>query len=142
WSRTLSACRTSWLQPASHPTNCGAARASRPCTSQPSSTSCRTNRRCWSLRHMPAARRSSYNRRWHSCRPDRCNEGGMEDGEIGRLRIGIDLGGTKIEGVALDSNGSVRARERIATPRNDYAATIVAIRDLVRLLRERGGAGH
>lgn len=66
----------------------------------------------------------------------------MRDGEVGRLRIGIDLGGTKIEGVALDTDGTVRARERIAAPRNDYAATITAIRDLVRLLRERGGAGQ
>jgi fructokinase len=48
----------------------------------------------------------------------------------GRLRIGIDLGGTKIEGLALGPEGE-RARLRIAAPRNDYAATVGAIRDLV-----------
>ncbi|MGE0446054.1 MAG: ROK family protein, partial [Vicinamibacterales bacterium] len=46
------------------------------------------------------------------------------------MRIGIDVGGTKIEGIALD--GSVeRARIRIPTPRGDYAATIEAIAALV-----------
>jgi fructokinase len=47
------------------------------------------------------------------------------------LRIGIDLGGTKIEGIALDPSGVERARHRVATPRGDYQATILAIRDLV-----------
>ena len=47
------------------------------------------------------------------------------------MRIGIDLGGTKIEGIALDTGGVERARHRVATPRGDYQATILAIRDLV-----------
>ena len=55
-------------------------------------------------------------------------------------RIGVDLGGTKIEGLLLDSDGQERARHRVATPRNDYAATIQAIRDLV--LRLEAGAGE
>jgi fructokinase len=46
------------------------------------------------------------------------------------LRIGIDLGGSKIEGVSLDSEASGLARYRVTTPRNDYAATIAAIVDL------------
>lgn len=46
------------------------------------------------------------------------------------LRIGIDLGGTKIEGVVLDAQGAVRAQERIATPR-EYDATVHAITELV-----------
>jgi fructokinase len=47
------------------------------------------------------------------------------------LRIGIDLGGTKIELVALDSAGHVIWRERVPTPKDDYEATILAMRDLV-----------
>ncbi|WP_137178733.1 ROK family protein [Roseomonas sp. AR75] len=45
-------------------------------------------------------------------------------------RIGVDLGGTKIEVAALDSSGTVRLRRRVATPR-DYAAGIAAIAGLV-----------
>ena len=48
------------------------------------------------------------------------------------MRIGIDLGGTKIEAVAFDGSGSDRFRRRIATPRDDYDATIEAICGLVR----------
>ncbi len=47
------------------------------------------------------------------------------------MRIGIDLGGTKIEIVALDRGGEPLVRERVATPRSDYDATVIAIRDLV-----------
>lgn len=47
------------------------------------------------------------------------------------MRIGIDLGGTKIEGIALDDQGQELFRDRIATPQHDYAATISAITDLV-----------
>ncbi len=47
------------------------------------------------------------------------------------MRIGIDLGGTKIEIAALDADGSVALRERHASPVGDYAKTVHAIRDLV-----------
>lgn len=47
------------------------------------------------------------------------------------MRIGIDLGGTKIEGVALDKNGNELARKRVPTPKGDYPATLMAVRDLV-----------
>jgi fructokinase len=47
------------------------------------------------------------------------------------MRIGIDLGGTKIEGVVLDDGGAIRFRERRATPRGDYEGTIDALVDLV-----------
>jgi fructokinase len=47
-----------------------------------------------------------------------------------RIRIGIDLGGTKIEVIALDPGGCELYRKRIATPR-DYAGTLEAIRALV-----------
>jgi fructokinase len=55
------------------------------------------------------------------------------------MRIGIDLGGTKIEGVVLDVEGHERGRERLATPRGDYDATIAAIAGLVRTLEQRYG---
>ena len=47
------------------------------------------------------------------------------------LRIGVDLGGTKIEAIALDADSSIRARHRVPTPRNDYDATLEAIAALV-----------
>lgn len=46
-------------------------------------------------------------------------------------RIGIDLGGTKIEIVALDDAGIERFRRRIATPRDDYEGTLSAVATLV-----------
>jgi len=46
------------------------------------------------------------------------------------LRIGIDLGGTKIEAILLDGSGGVVSRERVATPR-DYEDTVSTIADLV-----------
>jgi len=50
------------------------------------------------------------------------------------MRIGIDLGGTKIEGIALDSHGLEIARRRIPTPERDYAATVDAVCTLVQEL--------
>ena len=47
------------------------------------------------------------------------------------MRIGIDLGGTKIEGIALDAEGRERFRRRVPTPRGDYGATIEAVASLV-----------
>ena len=46
------------------------------------------------------------------------------------MRIGVDLGGTKIEAIALDGAREV-FRKRIPTPRGDYAATLRAVADLV-----------
>jgi fructokinase len=46
------------------------------------------------------------------------------------LRIGVDLGGTKIEAIALEGSREV-FRKRVATPRGDYGATLGAIRSLV-----------
>jgi fructokinase len=56
------------------------------------------------------------------------------------LRIGIDLGGTKIAGLAFDGADQVVAQERIDTPRDDYDATIAAIAALVARLQAAGGA--
>lgn len=47
------------------------------------------------------------------------------------LRLGIDLGGTKIEGVILDSNNAVIAKQRIPAPQGDYRATLAAVAGLV-----------
>jgi fructokinase len=57
---------------------------------------------------------------------------------VGPLRLGIDLGGTKIEGVALDGSREL-ARIRVDTPRDDYAATIGAIADVVNALERDSG---
>ena len=47
------------------------------------------------------------------------------------MRIGIDLGGTKIEGVAIDGDRRERVRRRIASPRGDYANTLTAVTGLI-----------
>lgn len=57
-----------------------------------------------------------------------------------RLRIGIDLGGTKIAGIALDEAGAVLAERRVLTPREDYSGTLQAIVDLVEGLEIEAGA--
>jgi fructokinase len=54
------------------------------------------------------------------------------------LRIGVDLGGTKIEGVAMEAAREY-ARERLPTPREDYAGTVRAIVDLVHRLEATAG---
>jgi len=56
-----------------------------------------------------------------------------------RPRIGIDLGGTKIEGVLLDERGALLRSLRVATPRNDYAGTIDAVAELVEQLERDVG---
>jgi fructokinase len=47
------------------------------------------------------------------------------------FRIGVDLGGTKIEAIALADDGSIPVRLRVPTPRHDYAATLAAMATLV-----------
>ena len=56
-------------------------------------------------------------------------------------RIGLDLGGSKIEGILMDPGATELARYRVATPRNDYAATIAAIVDLTARLKQGITAG-
>lgn len=48
--------------------------------------------------------------------------------------LGIDLGGTKIEGIVLDDAGHERVRRRVPTPKGDYRATVEAIALLVAAL--------
>lgn len=58
------------------------------------------------------------------------------------MRIGIDLGGTKIEVIALSDQGETLFRHRVPTPRDDYPQTIEAIAGLVALAEEStGGQG-
>jgi fructokinase len=57
------------------------------------------------------------------------------------MRIGVDLGGTKIEAIALDVAGAVLARRRVASPRHDYDATIRTIAGLVAAIETETGAG-
>ena len=47
------------------------------------------------------------------------------------MQIGIDLGGTKIEAIALDENGATLLRHRVPTPTGDYVGTLNTIADLV-----------
>jgi fructokinase len=55
------------------------------------------------------------------------------------MRIGIDLGGTKIEGIALDTAGAELVRRRVPTPRGDYRATVDAVAELVRAIETETG---
>ncbi|MEM7222790.1 MAG: ROK family protein [Pseudomonadota bacterium] len=61
------------------------------------------------------------------------------------MRIGIDLGGTKTEAVALGNRGQILERRRRPSPQGDYQATLETIRDLVvgleRDLKRRGTVG-
>jgi len=50
------------------------------------------------------------------------------------MRIGIDLGGTKIEGIVLDASGAERARLRVPTPAGKYGATVAAVAKMVEAL--------
>ena len=65
------------------------------------------------------------------------------------MRVGIDLGGTKIEAAVLDDRGTFRFRERAATPRGDYPTTLNVIRALIERAESalnksciRVGVGH
>jgi len=55
------------------------------------------------------------------------------------MRIGVDVGGTKIEAIALDPKGSELQRIRVATPKGDYAGTVAAVATLVRELEKATG---
>ena len=62
--------------------------------------------------------------------------------EAPRVRLGLDLGGSKIEIIALGARGDVLVRRRVPTPRDDYGATIDALAGLVRdVERELGETG-
>lgn len=56
------------------------------------------------------------------------------------LRLGIDLGGTKTEIIALDDGGQELLRKRVTTKRGDYAATLTTIESLVEAAERELGA--
>ncbi len=56
------------------------------------------------------------------------------------IRIGIDLGGTKIEAIALEDDGTIRARRRVPAPHGDYRATVTALRDLAQAVEGEANA--
>jgi fructokinase len=55
------------------------------------------------------------------------------------LRIGVDVGGTKIECIALDPAGSEVHRKRVPTPKGDYPGTVRAVADLVLEFESKSG---
>jgi len=55
------------------------------------------------------------------------------------IRIGVDLGGTKIEFIALEPDGAELHRHRIATPRHDYEGTVRSITDGVKEMEKQLG---
>jgi fructokinase len=61
------------------------------------------------------------------------------------VRIGVDLGGTKIEALALGADGRELARQRVPTPRTDYEATVQSVAGLVQqiesTLKDKGTVG-
>jgi fructokinase len=57
-----------------------------------------------------------------------------------RFRLGIDLGGTKTEILALDAQGAERFRQRLPTPQGDYAAILRTIATLVATAEQTLGA--
>ena len=61
------------------------------------------------------------------------------------MRIGIDLGGTKIEGIALSDEGDELCRHRVPTPQGDYKDTLQSINQLVQQIEttvdDRGSIG-
>lgn len=63
------------------------------------------------------------------------------EAKAGGLRIGVDLGGSKIEAIALDLTGGERARKRIPAPQGDYCATIRAVAELAGAVRADAGGG-
>jgi fructokinase len=55
------------------------------------------------------------------------------------MRVGVDLGGTKIEALGLDDAGRELARRRVPTPQHDYPATVEAIADVVETIEKETG---
>ncbi|MEO6363965.1 MAG: ROK family protein, partial [Caldimonas sp.] len=62
----------------------------------------------------------------------------MNDGD--RPRIGVDVGGSKIEALAIDATGRELARLRVPSPSADYRAMVAAVRDVVVDLEHRIGS--
>jgi len=54
--------------------------------------------------------------------------------DSGTPRIGIDLGGTKIEAIVMAENGSMICRERFDTPKNDYQQTLDKLVEIIQIV--------
>ena len=63
----------------------------------------------------------------------------LNDSSTPALRLGVDLGGSKIEAIVLDRRGGEQLRQRVPTPRGDYPATLQAVVELVRQAETRVG---
>lgn len=55
------------------------------------------------------------------------------------MRIGIDLGGTKIEGIVMGPGSVILQRERVSTPQGDYEKTVAAVVALIHRLEQLAG---
>src|SRR3546814_14796481 len=58
------------------------------------------------------------------------------------MRIGIDLGGTKIEGIVMGEGSRIVARQRISTPAGNYDATLDALCGLAKRLEAAAAVGE
>jgi fructokinase len=56
-----------------------------------------------------------------------------------KMRLGVDFGGTKIEGALLDSKGEIRVRQRVPNP-GDYDSAVRALADLTARIEQEAGA--
>jgi len=56
------------------------------------------------------------------------------------MRLGVDFGGTKIEAALLDSQGEIRARQRVPNP-GEYGAAVRAVAELTARIEQETGAG-
>src|SRR5262245_60189299 len=56
------------------------------------------------------------------------------------VRVGIDLGGTKIEALALDARGRELFRKRVPSPQGDYQATVATVSSLVLEIEKQVGS--
>ena len=58
------------------------------------------------------------------------------------MRIGVDIGGTKLEAAAIDTECTTCVRRHVSTPKGDYAKTIKVIFDLVSSIEREIGVSH
>jgi len=58
------------------------------------------------------------------------------------MHLGIDIGGTKIEAAALETDGTIRLRRRLPTPAGDYEGTIAVVKALVAGIESELGAAE
>jgi fructokinase len=65
-----------------------------------------------------------------------------DEGDLSLIRVGVDLGGTKMEVIAMGSRGKELLRHRVRTPQGDYTAILNAIVELIRYAEKRIGADY